>query len=83
MGAAYCSLRTVRWQVCNQSIRQFQACILGAPGFVPASSAAYMAVPKLRQILGCRPAMRKHEGLKRVMAEAPDFALMLMQDLLK
>lgn len=42
-----------------------------------------MSVPEWRQVLGCRPAMGKHEGLKRVMAEAPDFALRLMQDLLK
>lgn len=47
-----------------------------------ANSAIDMTVPEWRQVLGCRPAMGKHEGLKRVMAEALDFALRLMQDLL-
>ena len=52
-------------------------------GLVLANSAIDMTVPEWRQVLGCRPAMGKHEGLKRIMAEAPDFALRLMQDLLK
>lgn len=47
------------------------------------SCAADIAVPEWRHILGCRPEVGKCEGLKRVMAEAPNFALRLMQDLLK